>query len=58
MLLRLFLFFICVQLIPHAILNIVIDDEIQFLLCETIMLCQHLVYLVDDGLPFLEEFLF
>ena len=29
MLLRLFLFFICVQLIPHAILNVIIDDEIQ-----------------------------
>lgn len=54
MLLRLFLFLICVQLIAHAILNIVIDDEIQFFLRETIMFCQYLVYLVDDGLPFLE----
>ena len=54
MLLRLFLFLICVQLIPHAILNIIIDDENQILLRETIMLCQYFVYLVDDGLPFLE----
>ena len=41
-----------VQLIAHAVFDVVVDDEVKLLFRETIMLRQQLVDLVDDRLRF------
>src|SRR5207302_1565170 len=34
---------------PHTILDIVVDNEIQFLVCEAVVFGEDAVYFVDDG---------
>ena len=40
----------CIQLLPHSILDVVVDDEVQFLFGKTVVLRQQFVDFVDDGL--------
>ena len=35
---------------PQAVLDVVVDDEVQFLVREAVVLRQHTVYFVEDGL--------
>ena len=42
--------FIFVQLIAHAVLDVVVDDEVEFLLREAVVLGKDFVDFVDDGL--------
>ena len=39
-----------IQLVAHAVLDVVVDDEVKLLFREPVMLRQQLVDLVDDGL--------
>ena len=43
------MFLIIAVLPPHAVLDVVVDDEVQFLLGESVVLRQLLVDFVDDG---------
>jgi hypothetical protein len=38
-----------IQFLPHAVFDIVVDNEIQLFVSETIMLGEKAVNLVDDG---------
>ena len=38
-----------IQFVTHTILDIIIDDEVEFLFRETIMLGENLIDFVDDG---------
>jgi hypothetical protein len=33
----------------YAILNVIVDDKIQFLVGKAVMFCKNLVYSIDDG---------
>ena len=37
------------QLVAHAVLDVVVDDEVQLLVREAVVLRQDFVYFVDDG---------
>ncbi len=39
-----------VELVAHAVLDVVVDDEVQLLFREAVVLRQQFVDLVDDGL--------
>jgi len=41
--------FIFVQLIAHAVLDVVVNDEVEFLLREAVVLGKDFVDFVDDG---------
>jgi hypothetical protein len=39
-----------IEFVAHAVLDVVVDDEVQLLLREAVVLRQKLVDVVDDGL--------
>ena len=43
-----FIRFIVCRLLPHPILDVVVDDEVQLLVCEAVVACEHAVDFVDD----------
>jgi len=45
----LLLFLVC-AVSPHAVLDVVVNDEIQFFISEAVMPSEYTIYLVDDRL--------
>ena len=45
-----FLLFVSVEFVAHAVLDVVVDDEVKLFLRKAVMLRLHLVDFIDDGL--------
>ena len=42
-------FVVVVHLASHTVFDVIVDDEVQFFVRETIMYCKDAVYFVNDG---------